>query len=155
MSDTRAQLTDALRAVTATVAALDLHQPAVAVAALERAFDAATIDTLDRLFATASAEGWLTPRQASETVSFGRLAKPSAETHGLSIDVVDMSGPGAAHTHPHGEVSLCFPRAGDPRFEGVQRGWAVLPPGSTHVPTVRGGRMVIAYFLPEGAMIWS
>jgi hypothetical protein len=155
VSTTRAQLTDALRPVTATIAALDLSQPAAAQAALTQAFDEVALDALDRLFAAASDEGWLTPRQASADVSFGRLAKPSAETHGLSIDVVDMSGPGAAHAHPKGEVSLCFPRAGAPHFEGVQRGWAILPPGSRHIPTVLGGRMVIAYFLPEGAMDWS
>jgi hypothetical protein len=155
MPDTRAQLTEALRPVTATIAALDLSQPEAAQAALARAVDADTLDRLERLFAAASAEGWLTPREASAEIRFGRLAKPSAETQGLSIDVVDMSGPGAAHTHPQGEVSLCFPRAGEPRFEGVHRGWAVLPPGSTHVPTVHDGRMIIAYFLPEGAMVWS
>ena len=31
-------------------------------------------------------------------------------------------------------------------------GWVVESPGSEHVPTVEGGRMLIVYLLPEGAI---
>jgi hypothetical protein len=30
----------------------------------------------------------------------------------------------------------------------------VFPPDSAHVPTVTGGRMLIVYFLPGGAVEW-
>ena len=66
-----------------------------------------------------------------------------------------MSGAGAAHTHPNGEVSICFPTEGDPPFEGYADGWVVKAPGSSHIPTVTGGKMLILYFLPEGAMEWG
>ena len=65
---------------------------------------------------------------------------------------VDMAGPGAEHVHPGGEVNLCFATEGDPRFCGTGEGWYVVPPGSQHVPEVTGGRMLIAYFLPQGAI---
>ena len=96
--------------------------------------------------------GWLTPREATPTLRYGRLSKATPETHGCSIDVVDMEGPGAAHLHPNGEVSLCLDDGGDPRFCGQPAGWVVVPPGSRHTPEVSGGRMLIAYFLPGGAI---
>ena len=41
---------------------------------------------------------------------------------------------------------------GSPTFEGEPPGWVVLEPGSTHVPTVAGGTMLIVYLLPHGEM---
>ena len=96
-------------------------------------------------------EGWLAPREAGG-IRFGRLAKPTADTHSFSIDAVDMDCAGPGHTHPNGEFDLSFALSGDPQFEGANEGWVVLPPGSWHVPTVTGGRMGILYFLPEGAI---
>ncbi|MCK6504802.1 DUF4863 family protein [Myxococcota bacterium] len=94
-------------------------------------------------------EGWLCPKEAGG-VRFGRLAKASPATHGFSIDTVDMRGPGPGHTHPQGEIDLCFPLDGQPTFDGRAAGWTVYGPGSWHVPTVAGGRMAILYFLPGG-----
>jgi len=65
---------------------------------------------------------------------------------------VIMDGPGPGHTHPKGEVEICFVLDGEPRFDGNPPGWTVYPPGSWHIPTVSGGKMAILYFLPEGAM---
>ncbi len=102
------------------------------------------------------ADGTLTPRRASEEVTFGRVIKPGPESHGLSVDAVEMAGPAAPHTHPKGEVSLCWANGGeDPRFMGHGPGWVVVAPGSRHTPTVTGGRMLIVYFLPDGAMTWG
>jgi len=95
--------------------------------------------------------GWIVPREAGG-VRFGRLAKPSGDLHGFSIDAVDMDGAGPGHTHPNGEIDLCFALEGTPAFDGHAPGWLVLPPGSWHVPTVSGGRMGILYFLPDGAI---
>lgn len=144
---------DALLPLCRTIAGLDLADPA-AEATLEGAHPAASLAEIERLLKEAQAEGWLTPKRASPELTFGRLAKPTPETAGLSIDVVDMAGAGAEHVHPNGEVSLCLVQSGDPRFCGRPAGWVIVPPGSQHVPTVTGGRMLIAYFLPEGAMTW-
>jgi len=96
-------------------------------------------------------QGWLCPKE-SGGVRFGRLAKAGPATEGYSIDAVDMSGPGPGHTHPEGEIDLCFAIEGDARFDGRAPGWTCYGPGSWHVPTVTGGRMAILYFLPDGAI---
>ncbi len=85
-------------------------------------------------------------------VKYSRAAKASDETSGFSIDVVDMSGPGPRHRHPNGEMNWCIALDGDPRFGGKAPGWVVEVPGSEHVPTVSGGRMLIVYLLPDGAI---
>lgn len=85
-------------------------------------------------------------------VRWGRAAKPTPETHGFSIDVVDMTGPGPRHRHPKGEIDYCVALEGTPTFDGRPPGWVVLPTDSTHVPTVEGGRMLIVYLLPDGEM---
>lgn len=138
-----------LEPICRTIATLDLSDPDDAVARLEAAHP-----SLDAVRDAVLAADDLTPKQAGPDVRFGRLARPSPETAGLSIDAVDMTGAAAEHTHPNGEVSLCFATEGDPRFLGHAEGWVVVPPGSRHVPTVTGGRMRILYFLPDGAMIW-
>ncbi len=100
----------------------------------------------------AHSEGWLTPKEAGG-VRFGRLCRPSPETAGLSVDVVDMAGPASGpHTHVSGEYDLCIVLEGRPRFDGHEPGWVVYPAGSRHIPTVVGGRMLIAYFVPDGAI---
>lgn len=95
--------------------------------------------------------GWLTPRSAGG-VQFGRVLKSSKATHGFTVDAVDMSGPGPGHTHPNGEIDLCFPLTEGARFDGQAATWVVYEPDSWHVPTVSGGRMAILYFLPGGAI---
>jgi hypothetical protein len=95
--------------------------------------------------------GWLCPRSGGG-LRYGRAAKASTATSGFGIDTVDMTGPGPGHTHPTGEFDLCIPLEGTPTFDGNPPGWTVYPAGSWHVPTVRGGRMGILYFLPEGAI---
>ncbi|MBK7874837.1 MAG: DUF4863 family protein [Planctomycetes bacterium] len=87
-------------------------------------------------------------------VKWGRVAKATPETLGFSIDVVLMNGAGPRHLHPRGEVNFCIAMDGAPTFEGDPPGWVVLPAGSTHVPTVAGGTMLIVYLLPDGAVEW-
>ena len=145
----------AMKPLLQAVSALDLTDPAAAAATLTKTAPMSELQPLRSLLLAAQEEGWLTPREANG-VAFGRLAKPRETEENLSIDVVDMTGPGPGHTHPHGEVSLCFAVEGeDPRFMGEPEGWVVVPPGSHHVPTVTGGRMLIAYFLPDGAMVFD
>ncbi len=96
------------------------------------------------------AAGTLAPREHGG-IRFGRVAKAVGDA-GLSIDCVHMDRPGPGHTHPNGEIDLCFAVSGEPTFDGRPPGWTVYPPGSWHVPTVAGGVMDILYFLPGGAI---
>ena len=137
------------------VSQLDLGQPEQAEAALNRQVGADTMAHVEKLLRKAHADGWLTPRKATPSLTFGRVSKAVDETWNQSIDVVDIAGPGAEHTHPKGEVSLCFVLEGSPKFEGHSKGWVVLPPDSHHTPTVENGRMLIVYFQPEGAVKWG
>lgn len=129
-------------------------------ATLEREFPHAGehAQTIGRALAKGVADGWLADRGEPDS-RFGRVAKPSERTHGLSIDVVSMIGPAVEHTHPQGEVTLGFPAdlEGDAQscqFEARDPAWVFMPPGSRHVPTVTGARMNLVYFLPDGAVEW-
>ena len=96
--------------------------------------------------------GWMCDREAGG-IRYGRVLKPSPETHGFSVDVVDMQEvAGPHHSHPGGEVDLVMPLEGDAMFDGHGAGWTVYPPGSDHFPTVRGGRALVLYLLPQGAI---
>ena len=94
--------------------------------------------------------GWLCDREAGQ-VRFGRIFKPADDLHGFSVDVVDMNEVvGPHHVHPRGEIDLVMPQQGDARFDGQGAGWVVYGPGSAHRPTVRGGRALVLYLLPQG-----
>ena len=98
------------------------------------------------------AEGWLCNREAGG-VRFSRPVKPSPASQGYSVDAVVMDRvAGPRHTHTNGEINLCFTEDGDAKFCGHREGWVVFGKGSTHVPVVTDGRMVILYFLPGGAI---
>jgi hypothetical protein len=106
------------------------------------------------------AEGWMCQREGGG-IRYGRVIKPSPATHGFSVDVVDMTDlAGPHHVHPNGEIDLVMPLAGpgspeaggDARFDGQPAGWKVYPPGSAHRPTVGGGRALVLYLLPDGAI---
>ncbi len=98
------------------------------------------------------ADGWLCDREAGG-ISFSRPVKPGEESGGYSVDAVVMENiVGPKHTHTNGEINLCFAEDGDPRFDGHPAGWVVFRPGTTHKPRVSDGRMLILYFLPDGAV---
>jgi hypothetical protein len=107
------------------------------------------------------AEGWLCDRGEPQA-RFCRIAKPTPETRGLSVDIVNLEGAAVEHTHPHGEVTIGFAAGGgnddasqtEISFDGRPPGWVFLGPGSRHTPTVEGGRMTLMYFLPNGAVQW-
>ncbi|MEO0605119.1 MAG: DUF4863 family protein [Myxococcota bacterium] len=151
---TKEALIEAFGPIAERVAAIDLTDAPTAEAALNEAFPVSELGELRAQMIAASEEGWLTPRE-NAGVRFGRLAKPVDATHGLSIDVVDMTSGGPGHTHPNGEASLCFALEGTPTFMDKPEGWVVAAAGTHHVPTVAGGRMLIAYFLPDGAMVFD
>ena len=146
---------DALIPLAELIASLDLTDPVAAEAALNSAASPSNLTDLESLLRDAHSAGWLTPRRATPSLTFGRVSKAVKETSNQSIDIVDIAGPGAEHTHPNGEVSLCFHLEGTPRFEDHGPGWVVLGPDSHHTPTVENGRMLIVYFQPGGAVKWG
>lgn len=96
--------------------------------------------------------GWMCDREA-EGIRYGRVIKPAPETHGFSVDVVDMEEcAGPHHVHPNGEIDLVMPLDGVAAFDGRSAGWKVYEPASAHFPTVRGGRALVLYLLPQGAI---
>ncbi|MEZ6006094.1 MAG: DUF4863 family protein [Planctomycetota bacterium] len=146
MIDTFRPLLDAAQGV-------DLSDPKAAEAELARRFDPtgpaaralneALIGLLDGGQICANGE---------LPVRWGRVTKATPESSDFSIDVVLMDGAGPRHRHPNGEVDYCISLDGNPTFDGRQPGWVVFGPDSVHIPTVAGGRMLIVYLLPQGAM---
>lgn len=144
-------LIDTFRPLIDAARGLDLQSPAVAQDELQSRFPArspAAAALNDRLV-TLLAQGRIAER-GEMPVKFGRVTKALPESDDFSIDVVHMDGPGPHHKHPGGEVNYCIALEGEPRFDGHLPGWVVMPPGSAHVPTVSGGRMLIVYLLPKG-----
>ena len=97
-------------------------------------------------------EGWLCNREHGG-IKFGRVMPPGPETAGFSVDVVEMEDVvGPHHRHPDGEIDMIVPQDPGARFDGRGRGWLVFGPGSAHSPTVTGGRAIVLYLLPAGAI---
>jgi len=111
--------------------------------------------TYEALFAAcreAVAAGWMCDREAGG-IRYGRVIKPGPDTHGFSVDVVDMSNvAGPHHSHPNGEIDLVMPLDAGAAFDGQGAGWKVYGPGTAHRPTVSGGRAYVLYLLPGGAI---
>ncbi len=151
-----AGLLDLMAAPLAAAAAVDPTDPAAAVADLEAAFPlhGPECTALRAALLAAVEEGAICDRQGKGDIRYSRLSRPDENEHGMSIDFVWMSGSGIDHIHPRGEINLCLKVDGDPRFDDAPEGWVVFEPDSRHVPTVEGGRMLIAYFLPGGAVVW-
>jgi hypothetical protein len=123
-----------------------------AKAKLDAAFppDSEVVAEVGRVLRAGIDSGELCDREAGG-VRFSRLLKAKADDE-ISIDLVHMNAPGPGHTHPNGEVDLCFAVEGSPKFDDNPPGWTVYPRGSWHVPTVSDGVMDIVYFLPGGAI---
>ena len=121
---------------------------------LEAAFpaDGETFESLAALCRQGVAEGWLCNREHGG-IKFGRVIKPGPETHGFSVDVVEMDDiVGPHHRHPNGEIDMVIPEDEGAEFDGHGKGWVVYGPDSAHSPTVTGGRAIVLYLLPEGAI---
>ena len=96
------------------------------------------------------AEGWLCNREGGG-IRYGRIFKPADDLQGFSVDVVDMTDiAGPHHVHPQGEIDLIMPLDEGATFDGRPAGWCVYPAGSAHSPTVRKGRALVLYLLPQG-----
>ena len=109
--------------------------------------------TYEQLFSACRAAvqaGWMCNREAGG-IKFGRVVKHGPDTHGFSVDVVDMDQVvGPHHSHPNGEIDLIMPLSPNAKFDGRGAGWRVYGPGSAHSPTVSEGRALVLYLLPDG-----
>ena len=127
-------------------AALEAHLNATVPA------DGDAFDTLARACRSGIAAGWMCNREHGG-IKYGRVVKPSPATHGFSVDVVEMDNvAGGHHRHPNGEIDLIMPLDDTAEFDGRGAGWLVYGPGTAHVPTVAGGKALVLYLLPEGAI---
>jgi hypothetical protein len=100
----------------------------------------------------AIAAGWMCNREAGG-IKFGRVIKPGPDTQGFSVDVVEMKDiKGPHHRHPNGEIDMIMPLTPAAKFDGRAAGWLVYGPDSAHSPTVSGGRALVLYLLPQGAI---
>jgi hypothetical protein len=151
MTDKTAFL-DAMAPVLEIVATVDASDPKGAKAALDEKLPVGgeVLSGIKNLVDEGIKAGWLCNREQGG-IFFSRPKKPEGDGD-LSIDAVKMDKAGPGHTHPNGEIDLCFSVDGNPTFDGNPEGWTVYPPGSWHVPTVEGGTMHILYFLPDGAI---
>ena len=100
------------------------------------------------------AEGWMCT-QGGGRRKFGRIFEPAADLSGFSVDVVDIDDlVGNYHRHPNGEIDLILPVTSEATFDARGAGWLVYAPGSGHRPTVKHGRVVVLYLLPQGRIEW-
>lgn len=149
------ELTTLLAPISTLIPTLDLTDPGAAEAALTRALPPGSdaVAAIERAAREALAAGTIAHR-GEAPMRFSRVIKPVAG--GPAVDCVHMEDcAGPAHTHPNGEVVLCFPDAPGATFDGRADTWVVHPRGSRHTPTVAGGSMLILYWLPEGAVVWG
>jgi hypothetical protein len=149
---TQADFTDLVATVTGAIAGAPLDRSLQDT--LNRRFPAGG-ETYRSIFGAcrdAIAAGWMCNREHAG-VKYGRVVKPGEGTHGFSVDVVDMNDvAGGHHRHPTGEVDLVMPLDEAAAFDGHGAGWVVYAPGSAHTPTVAGGRALVLYLLPDGAI---
>jgi len=151
----RTELESCLRALLPAVDAVDPATPDEAAAQLNQLlpFDGDDVTRILALCRSGLDAGWLVPHAAGPHVRYGRFQK---DMEGYAIDAVVMANAkGRGHTHTRGEINMCFPLEGQPRFDGLAPGWVVFAPGSHHVPTVTGGTMLFLYFTPGGAVVWD
>jgi len=150
-------LIERLEPVSRIVAELDASDPREAEARLNREFpgDSEQIRQIREAALQALEDGTLCHR-GEPGMQFSRLSKPENTPGGSSIDAVLMeNSAGPPHTHTLGEFCLCLPLTEGATFEDRTDTWVVLPKGSRHVPEVKQGRMLILYWLPEGAVVWE
>ena len=141
-----------LVAVTAALAGRPLDAALDAWLNSEWGPDSAVYQGLAEACRDGVAAGWLCQREGGG-IRYGRVFKPAPELQGFSVDVVDMNDlAGPHHAHPNGEIDLVMPVDAAARFDDRPAGWLVCPPGSAHHPTVSGGRALVLYLLPDGAI---
>lgn len=147
-----AQFTDLIATITRRIAGkpLDANLESDLNAAIPA--DSAAFRDLFEACRAGIAAGWICNREAGG-IRYGRVVKSGPATHGFSIDVVEMNDiAGPHHRHPNGEIDLVMPVEGNACFDGRGAGWMVYGPGTAHRPTVSGGKALVLYLLPDGAI---
>lgn len=152
MSPTPPRFAELIGQVTAVIAERPVEPALAKVLNARFPFDGAFVSELTKLCLEGRQAGWLCARE-QDGVGFGRPIKPGPASHGCSVDVVDMDDVvGPHHRHPNGEIDLVMPLDASATFDGLHQGWLVYGPGSSHFPTVAGGRALVLYLLPAGAI---
>jgi Domain of unknown function (DUF4863) len=146
------QFTDLIAGITSRIAGRPLDRALEAYLNTICASSGAIFRDVQQACRAGIAEGWICNREAGG-IRYGRVVKPGVATHGFSVDVVEMNDViGPHHRHPNGEIDLVMPLEGAALFDGHGAGWVVYEPGSAHRPTVSGGKALVLYLLPEGAI---
>lgn len=111
-----------------------------------------THETLTNLLNSGLTEGWVAYAPVPGAgYKRGRIADPSEETAGLSVESGLLSSvKGQYHCHTRGEIDMVVPIDESAQWCGHGAGWVVYPPLSEHFPTTTGGTALILYFLPNG-----
>lgn len=149
---TPSEFTDLMASITGTIAGQPLDQTLEARLNAQFPADGEVVRSIVDACQTAIAAGWMCSREHAG-IRYGRVIKPGDPTHGFSVDVVDMDNvAGGRHRHPTGEIDLIMPLSAAARFDGRGAGWLVYEPDSAHEPTVSGGRALVLYLLPQGAI---
>jgi hypothetical protein len=149
---TAAEFTDVLASITARIEGRALDKTLEADLNHQFPADGETFRAVVDACRAGIAAGWMCNREHAG-IRYGRVIKPGATTHGYSVDVVAMEDvAGGHHRHPTGEIDLVMPLTASARFDGHGAGWLVYEPGSAHYPTVSGGKALVLYLLPQGAI---
>ncbi|NIJ09271.1 hypothetical protein FHS31_002903 [Sphingomonas vulcanisoli] len=152
MAEVPSRFVDLIATITGKIDGQPVEPALTATLNAEFPADGPVFTELEALCHQGTHDGWLCAREHGG-IKFGRPVKPAPETHGFSVDVVEMTDiEGPHHAHPNGEIDMVMPIDADAAFDGTPRGWKVYGPGSAHHPTVRGGKALILYLLPQGAI---
>jgi hypothetical protein len=147
-----AQFTDLIATITRRIAGKPLDAKLESELNAAYPADSAAFRDVFEACRAGIAAGWICNREAGG-IRYGRVVKSGPATHGFSIDVVEMNAiAGPHHRHPNGEIDIVMPLTGNARFDGRGAGWMVYGPGTAHRPTVSGGKALILYLLPDGAI---
>ncbi len=114
--------------------------------------DSDAFQAIEKACHAAIADGWMC-NYGDAPLRYGRVIKPNDALHGFSVDVVEMDDvKGPHHAHPNGEIDMVMPIDDGAEFDGQGAGWLVYGPDTAHSPTVRGGKALVLYLLPGGAI---
>jgi hypothetical protein len=144
--------TEAVETITARIAGKALNDDLQAFLSENFPPGGEAFDDLAELCRQGIEEGWLCDREQGG-IKFGRVIKAGPDTNGFSVDVVEMDDiRGPYHGHPNGEIDMIIPESADARFDGQGQGWLVYEGETEHYPTVSGGKAIVLYLLPDGAI---
>lgn len=155
MTMTPQTLKDLLKSITAQIAGRPLDPSLQTWLNEHFGHTSPAFQQLKKTCETGVMDGWLCQREAAG-VKYGRIFKADEGLDRFSVDVVDMTSlAGPHHQHPLGEIDLILPLDSTAEFDGHSAGWLVYGPGTSHAPTVKQGRSLVLYLLPEGRIEFS